>query len=81
MVLKYPIKTSKDFNNYKELYNDDYSKRLPKDWKSLVKVLKERSFAIRLGGNPFGFSGTPRHLMGDVNYMIAMYDNPELLIL
>lgn len=79
MVLKYPVKTSKDFNNYKESYSDNYSERLPKDWKSLVKVLKERSFAIRLGGYPFGFSGIARQLMGDVNYMMSMYDNPRLL--
>ena len=79
MVLKYVINTSKDFNDYKELYNYDYRKRLPKDWENLVKVLKERSFAVRLGGNPFGFSGIARHLMGDVNYMLSMYDNPKLL--
>jgi len=79
MVLKYVIKTSKDFNDYKELYNDNYNKRLPKDWENLVKVLKKRSFAVRLGGHPFGFSGIGRHLIGDVNYMLAMYDNPKLL--
>jgi len=79
MVLDYSIKTSKDFYKYKELYDDDYYKRLPKDWEILAENLRNRNFAIRLGGHPYGFSGMPRHLMGDVNYMMSMYDNPKLI--
>jgi uroporphyrinogen-III decarboxylase len=79
MIVKYVIKSAKDFNKYKDLYDKDYSKRLPKDWNNLVKELKDRNFAIRLGGYPFGFSGIARTLMGDVNYMLSLYDNPALL--
>jgi hypothetical protein len=79
MIVKYVIKTANDFNEYKDLYDSDYSKRLPKDWNNLVKELRDRKFAIRLGGYPFGFSGIARTLMGDVNYMLSLYDNPGLL--
>ena len=79
MILIYPIKTAGDFNDYKELYDKDFKKRLPKDWDDLVVQLKSRDFPIRLGGNPFGFCGMPRHLMGDVNYMLSLYDNPGLI--
>lgn len=79
MVLDYPIKTTEDFNNYKELYDSDFKKRLPNNWNELVINLKNRDFPIRLGGAPFGFCGLPRHLMGDVNYMMGLYDNPALI--
>ncbi|MBN2072519.1 MAG: hypothetical protein JW770_01065, partial [Actinobacteria bacterium] len=69
MVIKYVIKNTDDFNEYKSLYSDNYHERLPGDWENLVKNLKNRSFAIRLGGYPFGFSGIGRTLMGDVNFM------------
>jgi len=79
MVMEYPIKTTEDFNNYKELYNKKFTKRLPDSWEKIVDFLKNRDFPIRLGGAPFGFSGMPRHLMGDVNYMLGLYDNPGLI--
>ena len=79
MVLIYPIKNTEDFNSYKELYNRDFKKRLPENWDDLAVQLGSRDFPIRLGGNPFGFCGMPRHLMGDINYMLSLYDNPELI--
>ena len=79
MTLDYPIKNKKDFYDYITLYDDDYKKRLPKNWDSLKKELKSRDFPIRLGGGPYGFSFFPRHLMGDVFYMISMYDDPDLI--
>jgi len=79
MVLDYPIKNKKDFYKYRDLYDDDYKKRLPKDWDSLKKSLKGRDFPIRLGGGPYGFSFFPRHLMGDVVYMTSMYDDPGFI--
>jgi len=79
MVIEYPIKNKKDFYNYRELYDNDYKKRLPQKWDSLIKELKNRDFPIRLGGGPYGFSFFPRHLMGDVVYMMSMYDDPKFL--
>lgn len=79
MALDYPIKNKKDFYNYVLGYDEDFSKRLPKEFDALAVKLKNREFPVRLGGNPFGFSFLARHLMGEVNYMLNMYDDPGLL--
>jgi len=79
MVIDYPIKNKKDFYKYISHYDGDFSKRLPKDFYNLAKKLKNRDFPIRLGGNPFGFSFLARHLMGEVTYMLSMYDDPSLI--
>ena len=79
MVIDHPIKNRKNFYQYRENYNDDYSSRLPKNWQVLVKDLKNRDFPIRLGGNPFGFSFLGRHLMGEVGFMTTLYDDPKLI--
>ena len=79
LITDFPIKSKSDFYNYTALYNDNYYLRLPKNWDNLVKTLGDREFPIRLGGAPFGFSFLARHLMGDVFYMLSMYDDPKLL--
>ncbi|MHB1346252.1 MAG: uroporphyrinogen decarboxylase family protein [Candidatus Humimicrobiaceae bacterium] len=79
MVIDYPIKNKKDFYKYRDLYDDDYKKRLPKKWDSLTEQLKNRDFPIRLGGAPYGFSFFSRYLMGDVVYMMSMYDDPGFI--
>jgi uroporphyrinogen-III decarboxylase len=79
MAIDYPIKNKKDFRNYVSQYDRDFSKRLPEDFDKLANELKNRDFPIRLGGNPFGFSFLARHLMGEVTYMLSMYDDPSLI--
>jgi hypothetical protein len=79
LTLDYPVKNVKDFDSYKALYNKDLRSRLPKDFENLAKNLKNRNFAVRLGGHPFGFSGTARHIMGEFNYMLGLYDCPDLI--
>jgi len=79
MSIDYPIKSLKDFYDYMQFYDKDFKKRLPENFDKLALKLKDRDYPIRLGGNPFGFCGMPRHLMGDVNYMLSLYDSPELI--
>lgn len=82
MAIDYPIKNRKDFYEYISLYDNSsagVAKRLPADFNKLVTALKNRDFPIRLGGNPFGFSFLARHLMGEVTFMLSMYDDPEML--
>ncbi|MCE5329754.1 hypothetical protein LLG07_05430 [bacterium] len=79
MVIDYPIKNRQDFYKYRDLYDIDFKKRLPENWVNLKEQLKNRDYPIRLGGGPYGFSFFPRHLMGDVAYMMSMYDDPEFL--
>lgn len=78
-VVSYPVETLEDFRKYKELYDANYEARLPANWKALTEEWRIRDYPIRLGGNPFGFYGTARVLMGDENLMIAMYEEPELI--
>ena len=77
--LDFPIKDRKDFENYKQYYDFNFKKRLPEKWDIIKQNLKNRDFPIRLGGNPFGFLGFPRHLIGTTNLFIMMYDNPQLV--
>ncbi|MBM3699621.1 MAG: hypothetical protein FJW68_01715 [Actinobacteria bacterium] len=82
MVIDYPIKNRKDFYEYVSLYDNSsggIAKRLPADFNNLAAELKNRDFPIRLGGNPFGFSFLARHLMGEVTFMLSMYDDPEFI--
>jgi uroporphyrinogen decarboxylase len=77
--LDFPIKDRKDFENYKNFYDLDFKKRLPENWSEIKKNLSNRNFPLRLGGNPFGFLGFPRHLIGTTQLFIMMYDNPQLV--
>ena len=79
MTISYPVKTLDDFRKYTELYDQNKNKRIPKDWDEIVSRMRNRDFPLRLGGNYFGFSGIGRHIMGEVNYMLAIYDDPGLL--
>jgi len=79
MVLKYPIRNRNDFYRYRSYYDKNFKKRLPLNWEKIYTNLKKRDFPIRLGGNPFGFSFLGRHLMGEVDFMLNMYDDPKLI--
>jgi uroporphyrinogen decarboxylase len=79
LELDTPVKTWADWEAYKQRYDDDYAGRLPADWDAVKCGLPDRDFPIRLGGNPFGFLGFPRHLMGTTNYLMALYDQPDLI--
>lgn len=79
-TVEYPIKTVEDFNRYKEQYNTaDYAERLPAPLEQLRRGLSNRSYPVRLGGNPYGFTFFPRMLMGEVGYLTALYDAPGLI--
>ncbi len=79
LVIDYPIKNRKDLDVYLERYDFDFQKRLPGNFDEMIHSLKNRDYPIRLGGNPFGFSFLGRHLMGEVNFMISLYDDPGLV--
>ncbi len=79
LYIDFPIKNRRDFEKYKEYYNQAFYKRLPENWKSLAQKLRSRDFPIRLGGFPFGFFGFPRHLIGHTNLFYLLYDDPKLI--
>ena len=77
--LDFPVKNDEDFENYKSYYDHDFKKRLPENWDTLKNEIKNRDYPLRLGGNPYGFLGFPRHIMGMTNLFMAYYDNPKLV--
>jgi uroporphyrinogen decarboxylase len=80
MELEHPVKDRKSWDAYKQHYSPEtIKKRLPPDWEDLTKRLKTRDFPVRLGGTNGGFLGFPRQIMGITNYMMALYDDPELI--
>ncbi len=80
MEMAHPVKDWKSWNEYKQYYgSDSIEGKLPPDWASLAKGLKDRDFPIRLGGTNGGFLGFPRAMMGITTYMMAMHDDPALI--
>jgi uroporphyrinogen decarboxylase len=80
MELDTPVKDWDTWKAYKQHYDISTIKdRLPKNWDEITLRLKDRDFPIRLGGTNGGFLGFPRQIMGLTNYLIALYDEPELI--
>jgi len=80
MELDCPVKDWKTWNEYKQHYDlSTIEDRLPNNWDVIVGRLRNRDFPIRLGGTNGGFLGFPRQIMGLTNYLIALYDEPELV--
>lgn len=79
LYMDYPVKDRKDFHDYIQGYDGDIDKRFPENWDQIRDILKDRDYPVRLGGNPFGFFGFPRHIMGNSNFFIKMHDDPELI--
>jgi len=80
MEIAHPVKDWDSWNEYKQYYSpDSIEDKLPPDWTSLAKRLKDRDFPIRLGGTNGGFLGFPRAIMGITTYMMTMHDDPALI--
>ena len=80
MELENPVKDWNSWNEYKEYYDlSTIEKRLPPGWDSIAERLKDRDFPIRLGGTVGGFLGFPRQIMGVTGYLMALYDQPDMI--
>jgi len=80
MELDSPVKDWKTWNEYKQYYDlSTIEERLPKHWDLIVEKLQNRDFPIRLGGTNGGFLGFPRQIMGVTEYLMTLYDEPELI--
>jgi len=80
LEMENPVKDWYTWNDYKQHYSTDTIKnRLPKGWNGIVERLKDRDFPIRLGGTVGGFLGFPRQIMGVTDYLISLYDQPDLI--
>jgi len=80
MELSHPVKDWDSWEVYKQGYDaSTIPERLPPHFEALASTLKERDFPIRLGGTTGGFLGFPRQIMGITTYMVALYDEPDLI--
>lgn len=80
LELESPVKDRDTWNVYKQYYSEDtIDKRLPPNWDVIVNNLRNRDFPIRLGGTFGGFLGFPRQIMGVTDYLVTLYDDPELI--
>lgn len=77
--LEGPIKTRDDWEKLKaERLQPSLADRLPKNWHEMKKIYKNRTFPLALAGGQ-GLFGTPRFLFGEVQVLLAYYDQPELM--
>jgi len=74
-----PVKTREDWERYKvERLKPTLEGRLPSNWSQLVDKYKKRDYPLGLGGS-YGFFGTPRYLLGEVEVLTKYYDDPEMM--
>ena len=74
-----PVSTREDWERYKaERLKPTLEGRLPDNWPQLVAEYKKRDYPLGVGGL-YGFFGTPRYLLGEVEVLTKYYDDPELM--
>jgi uroporphyrinogen-III decarboxylase len=78
-VLGYPIGNRAELECYLERYDGELVRKLHAEARALASGLKDRTYPIRLGGGPFGFTFFARSLMGEMGFMTALYDDPGMI--
>jgi uroporphyrinogen-III decarboxylase len=79
--LEYPVKNEKDWETVKdERFNlNSLKKRHVNDMEVSLIDLKSRSFPLCMFGQPVGFFGSLRYLLGEENLFLFYYDKPDLI--
>jgi uroporphyrinogen decarboxylase len=79
--LEWPVKTMKDWERFKEerLNINTIKQRFVGDREKFLQTAKKRTFPLGLLGDPVGFFGSLRFLLGEVNLFLFYYDNPKLI--
>jgi uroporphyrinogen decarboxylase len=77
---EWPVKDGKSWEKIKEeRFQFNYEERLDKNFKDYEILLMERKVPINLFGDPVGFYGSIRFLVGELNLLYMYYDNPKLV--
>jgi uroporphyrinogen decarboxylase len=76
-LLKFPVETREDFAALQWRLDPTDRRRLPADWERLTTEYAVRDYP--LGMFVIGSFGQPRNLLGDVNLMMTLYDDPEFI--
>ena len=79
--LDWPVKTDRDWDRLVEerLNLGNLPDRLLPGFAEDVAAAKHRDYPLSLLGDPCGFFGCLRYLLGEVNLFLAYYDNPSLI--
>jgi len=79
--LEFPVKNERDWEVLKEerLNLSTLKNRYVKNIDDFFKSAKSRSFPLCLLGDPVGFFGSLRFLVGEQNLFLFYYDKPELI--
>lgn len=78
--ISWPVSTMDDLEKVAaERLDPDSPGRFPADWPAVVRRLNAYDGVVALGGYPCGFFGSPRFLMGEVEFMVAFIERPELV--
>ena len=78
--MSWPVTDEKSFEALaEERLDPNHPDRIPSDWDKQVESLNSYDGVVAIGGYPCGFFGTPRFLMGEIEFLIAFLDNPKLV--
>jgi len=78
---QWPIRDWPTWRKYKDerLRLDNLRDRFPPNWSELVREYRQRDYPLALGGFPYGYFGTPAHLMGYDSLFVAYFEAPDLV--
>jgi len=79
--IEWPVKNEKDWEKITEerLSCRNLLSRFVGDIPEFKKTAADRTFPLALLGDPAGFFGSLRFLLGEVNLFLLYYDNPKLI--
>lgn len=76
--IDFPVKTRKDWEEYEKLLDPHDTRRYPKSWgDEFIEYCRNATIPIGLCFH--GFFALGREVMGTVGYLLAFYDEPELV--
>ncbi|NLE44986.1 MAG: hypothetical protein GX620_09725 [Chloroflexi bacterium] len=79
-ALAWPVHDRESWEQFKaERFQVMLDRRLPENWAQLVQEYRTRDYPLSIASGYCGFFGSLRELMGDVNLLLAYYDQPELV--
>jgi len=76
--IDYPIKNKKDYYGLKDRLFENLQSRYPQNWDDIAQFVKnQQQNLVRIYFH--GFFGFPREIMGLVQFLYNLYDDPEFI--
>lgn len=78
--IDWPVKDQKTWEKTKEeRFGLDYDERVTQSQDDFNKIIRDQICPVNLFGDPVGFYGSIRFLVGEMNLLYMYYDNPALV--